>query len=165
MILSERIDAIIKHSGLSIPKFAKNVGFTTPQTIRELINGRTKSLSYAVTNKILAAYPEINETWLKTGEGEMLTSPSKVSLIDHSSDRSGDNIGQIDNHGEIRKAGRDYYEEPCREDKVMIDTLRKEVEHLTTLLAEREKRVQRLENDIDKRDAQIDKLMALLERK
>lgn len=84
---------------------------------------------------------------------------SDFSIIDKSSRSGGDNAR------EIRKAGRDYYEEPCREDKVVIEALRKEVGHLTTLLAEREKRVQRLENDIDKRDAQIERLIALLEKK
>lgn len=76
MILSERIKEVVKHSGLSIPKFADYVGFTTPQTVRELVNGRTKSLSFAVASKILATYPEISEVWLKEGVGDMIA-PSK----------------------------------------------------------------------------------------
>lgn len=76
MALSERIKDVVKYSGLSIPKFANYVGFNTPQTVRELVNGRTKSLSYAVANKILATYPEISETWLKEGDGDMIV-PSK----------------------------------------------------------------------------------------
>lgn len=159
MILPERIMNIVEYSGLSIPKFADKVGFKTPQTVRELINGRTKNLSYAVLGKITAAYPEIRESWLRTGEGDMLN-PHPDVIINDSSNRSGG-----DNAKEIRKAGRNYYEDQCREDKVMIDTLRKEVEHLTSLLSEREKRVQRLENDNDKKDALIERLIALLEKK
>ena len=72
MILSKRINEVVEYSGLSIPKFSKYVGFTTPQTVRELISGRTKTLSYAVSNKILSAYPEISKQWLETGDGEMI---------------------------------------------------------------------------------------------
>ncbi len=72
MILSDRISAIVEYSKLSIPKFAEYVGFKTPQTVRELIKGNTKTLSDAVQYKITSAYPEINREWLLTGEGEML---------------------------------------------------------------------------------------------
>lgn len=74
MELHQRIEKIVEYSGLSIPQFAKKVGFKTPQTIRELIKGNTKTLSYQVQEKIKAAYPEINMIWLVTGEGAMLES-------------------------------------------------------------------------------------------
>lgn len=76
MILSERIKEVVKYSGLSIPKFSKAVGFTTPQTVRELISGRTKTLSYAASSKILFAYPEISKQWLETGKGNMIVKPN-----------------------------------------------------------------------------------------
>lgn len=79
MILSERIKEIVEYSGISIPKFSKRVGFATPQTVRELINGRTKTLSYAVASKILSAYPEISKQWLETGKGDMIISPKLPS--------------------------------------------------------------------------------------
>lgn len=76
MILSGRIKEIVEYSGLSIPKFSKHVGFTTPQTVRELINGRTKTLSFAVSSKILSAYPEISKQWLESGKGNMIVKPN-----------------------------------------------------------------------------------------
>lgn len=96
MELSERIKNIVDYSGLSIPQFAKKVGFKTPQTIRELIKGNTQTLSFQVKTKILDAYPEINESWLLTGDGVMLnditmpasaitprpTSPNSVPVYD-----------------------------------------------------------------------------------
>lgn len=72
MILSDRIAEVVKYSKLSIPKFAVFVGFKTPQTVRELLKGNTKTLSDAVQYKITSAYPEINKDWLITGDGEML---------------------------------------------------------------------------------------------
>lgn len=74
--LSDRISKVLEYSGLSIPKFAARINANTPQSIRELLKGNTKSLSYEMKGKILSAYTEINEHWLLTGEGEMLKSQS-----------------------------------------------------------------------------------------
>lgn len=63
---------IRKHSGLNVSKFALKLGTKTPQTIRALLSGETRTLSDSVKYKILDAFPEINPTWLTTGEGEML---------------------------------------------------------------------------------------------
>ncbi len=70
-----------------------------------------------------------------------------------------------DNAKEIRKAGRDYYEESCQVDKVVIDALTKEIEHLTALLAEKDKRIDVLEKSLARKDAQLDRLIALMEKK
>lgn len=77
MILAKRIEALVQYSGLSIPKFADYVGFKTPQTVRELIKGNTKTLSDSVRFKIASAYPQINPDWLLTGEGDMLKPKSE----------------------------------------------------------------------------------------
>jgi len=74
MELSKRIEKIVEYSGLSIPKFAEFVGFKTPQAVRELIKGNTKTLSYQAQDKILSAFPKVNPSWLLTGKGEMLSS-------------------------------------------------------------------------------------------
>jgi hypothetical protein len=73
MELSERIKKIVEYSGLSIPKFAEFVGFKTPQAVRELIKGNTKTLSFQAQEKIISSYPEINVEWLTIGKGEMLS--------------------------------------------------------------------------------------------
>lgn len=72
MKLSERINMIVEYSGMSIPKYAQSIGVQTPQAIRDLINGKTKSLSADMQSKILSYSPEINPLWLFTGEGEMI---------------------------------------------------------------------------------------------
>ncbi len=77
MDLAERIKKIVEYSGLSIPKFAAHVGFKTPQAVRELIKGNTKSLSFEAKEKIISSYPEINEMWLVTGDGQMMATDTK----------------------------------------------------------------------------------------
>lgn len=72
MTLAKRVQQLVEYSELSIPKFAEKVGFKTPQGVRELIKGTTKTLSDAAQYKIASAFPELNLTWLLTGEGEML---------------------------------------------------------------------------------------------
>lgn len=71
MELKDRIDALLKYSNKNISEFSRFVGFKTPQAVRELLKGNTKTLSEVAQNKIIAAYPCLNESWLLTGEGEM----------------------------------------------------------------------------------------------
>lgn len=70
---------LVEYSGLNVPKFAEKVGFKTPQGVRELLKGTTKSLSDAAQYKIAAAFPDLNIDWLLTGEGEMLSAVKAVA--------------------------------------------------------------------------------------
>lgn len=72
MNLQDRIAAIVELSGLTIPKYAKAIGVKTPQAIRDLISGKTKSISEDMGHKIISYSKEISPSWLYTGEGEML---------------------------------------------------------------------------------------------
>ena len=74
MELSRRIRMVVDYSGKSIPKYADAIGLQTPQGIRDLISGKTKTLSEAMRNKILSYMPDLNASWLLAGEGEMLKS-------------------------------------------------------------------------------------------
>lgn len=77
MNIQERMQAIVDYSGKSIPQLANAVGFKTPQTIRSLLKGDTKTISDSVVMHITSYYPEVNADWLLTGEGEMLKSAVK----------------------------------------------------------------------------------------
>ena len=50
--------------------FAEQVSIGSVQ-LSELLTGKRKISEYYI-NKILTRFPEINEVWLRTGEGEML---------------------------------------------------------------------------------------------
>ena len=71
MELSDRIKILVEYSGKSIPKFSEYIGVKTPQAIRELITGRTKTLSKSMQDKILSSFPEISKAWLLSGDGKM----------------------------------------------------------------------------------------------
>lgn len=72
MSLAERIKELLEYTGKNPSQFSKEVGFKTPQTIREILKGNTKNLSEIVRYKIERVYPEINMHWLIAGVGSML---------------------------------------------------------------------------------------------
>lgn len=74
MILSDRIQKLLDYADMNPTQFSRKVGFPTPQTVRELLKGNTKSISEAVKFKINNCFPEINLEWLVSGEGNMFVS-------------------------------------------------------------------------------------------
>lgn len=161
MILSERIKEVVRHSGLTIPKFADYVGFATPQTVRELVNGRTKSLSFAVASKILASYPEISETWLKEGSGDMIA-PAK-------SPQQSRGVHDVTNGGMVTQGDQSpilkiEIEKELIEDFDIDDNAvcKKQYKKLKALLEKANREISRLEGKVEEQDKFI---RLLLDRK
>lgn len=65
--MKERLLEFLAHLGMGQNKFEEKTGLA-----RGLINKIKGNISVKSLNKIAAAYPELNITWLQTGEGEML---------------------------------------------------------------------------------------------
>lgn len=70
-------------------EFAEIVGISRTQ-FSEIVTGKRK-LSDKAIHKIVAALPDINEDWLRTGEGEMLKTYS-ASADNHSISIAGEEI-------------------------------------------------------------------------
>ena len=66
------INNILEYSGLNPKSFSEKIGLDRPQAIYDIQKGKTKNISPNMADKIVSAFPEINRTWLLTGEGEML---------------------------------------------------------------------------------------------
>ena len=98
MKLSERIDKIIEYSGMSLPKYAQAIGAQTPQAIRDLKNGKTKSLSADMQTKILSYMPELSPAWLLANEGEMLKKESSAKMLGeaYAFTQGDDNVAMVD---------------------------------------------------------------------
>ena len=77
--VKQRLIQYIKFKKLSQKRFEETVG---------LSNGYLNSLRHAPgadkLQRILDAFPDINRTWLLTGEGEMLSASSSVTSVDGS---------------------------------------------------------------------------------
>ena len=69
-------------------EIAEKAGISTTQ-FSELVTGKRK-LSERNIHKILKAFPEINENWMFTGEGEMMKKTSTAT--DHSVSIAGEEI-------------------------------------------------------------------------
>lgn len=75
------IDKLLIYSGLNAKTFSEKIGLKRPQAIYDILTGKTKAISQAMTLKILSAFPEISKSWLLTGEGEMIKSPAIIQKI------------------------------------------------------------------------------------
>lgn len=80
----ERLNFLIERLANGIQaRFAERVGVPTG-TIGDILGKKKSKPGFELTGKILQAYPEVNERWLITGEGEMLksdisTQPQEIS--------------------------------------------------------------------------------------
>lgn len=158
MELQDRIRKVVEYSGLSITKFSKSVGFDTPQTIRELLYGRTKSLSYQALNKISTAYPEINKDWLGNGKGDMLASSASRSVRDVT---KGSMVQQGDSSIMMKDVKVQIDDELANKIDVPTDyeACKREVIKLRQLLSTAEKEIARLEGKVEEQDKFISLLL------
>lgn len=81
------IDNLLKTLGLTAPKFAEEIGINY-QRVFDLQRGRTKKFNPGVVNKICERFPQVNKTYLYTGDGEV------ISDVPAPSATLGDGIGQ-----------------------------------------------------------------------
>lgn len=71
MTSSQRIEVLLKETGLSAAAFSRLVGYESPQAIYDLRRGRTKHISHDVAERIVECLPSVSRVWLLTGEGDM----------------------------------------------------------------------------------------------
>ena len=72
--VKQRIIEFIKYKGIGQTKFEKAVGLSNGY-----LNQLRHAPSYEKIQMIIGAFPDLNEVWLLTGEGEMLKSEAQQS--------------------------------------------------------------------------------------
>lgn len=94
----------MEYSGLNAKQFSESIKTATKQAIYDLQNGRTKTISSSMANKITSCFPEVNPVWLLTGEGSMLKSSiSQTANGDHNTQVAG-NDNHVNNSSTLDKA-------------------------------------------------------------
>ena len=78
MDIAERLKAVRKHYKLSQTAFGKPLG-ASRNSINDVENGRTKPSNMLIA--ILCREYNVNEVWLRTGEGEMLRARTQQEEI------------------------------------------------------------------------------------
>ena len=66
----ERLEAVIQHLEMNVNSFAKEIGLTRAERLYQIKRGNyniSKNLAQLITKR----FPEINESWLLTGDGFM----------------------------------------------------------------------------------------------
>lgn len=84
----EIIANVLKELDMNAPSFSKATGINY-QRIFDLQRGRTKKFNPGVVNMICKAFPQINKSYLYTGEGSVLVDDVPADLIDNP---SGNNV-------------------------------------------------------------------------
>ena len=69
------LNKLLDYSKLNGKSFSEKIGLIRPQAIYDIQNGKTQNISVSMANKIISAFPEVNKSWLFTGDGEMLIRP------------------------------------------------------------------------------------------
>lgn len=75
-VMKEIIIKLLEHSKLNVKQFSEKLGMKRAQAIYDIMSGKTKRISEKLASQIISEFPEINKTWLLTGEGEMLVKSS-----------------------------------------------------------------------------------------
>ena len=66
----DRISFLVLFYRTTVKAFAKEAGLERPQVLYDIQNGKTKSITEKLANKIVAEFFEINKEWLLSGSGE-----------------------------------------------------------------------------------------------
>lgn len=92
---SKIITDICNELNINPNQFAKSIGLERAQIIYDLINGKTKSISNKLIRSITNTYPQFNDQWLLTGEGEMLKTPGKEGKGKETEEASNLTVGKV----------------------------------------------------------------------
>lgn len=74
--MKEIIIKLLDYSKLNVKQFSEKLGMKRGQAIYDIMSGKTRRISEKLANQIISEFPEINRSWLLTGEGEMLKDTS-----------------------------------------------------------------------------------------
>lgn len=77
-----RLDQVIQYFGLNVNSFAREIGLNRAERLYQIKKGNY-AISKNLASTIVGRFPEVNESWLLTGEGQMLSSvadPAKIPL-------------------------------------------------------------------------------------
>lgn len=76
----QRIEKIVRWTGLSVNSFALNIGLSRGENLYQIKRGNN-GISKELAEQIAAKYPEINRAWVLTGQGGMFIGEGERAAI------------------------------------------------------------------------------------
>ncbi|RZF62487.1 S24 family peptidase [Sphingobacterium corticibacterium] len=92
-----RLDRVIQYFGLNVNSFAREIGLNRAERLYQIKKGNY-AISKNLVSIIVKRFPEVNDIWLLTGEGQMLTSGAglaKIPLYNIGLDAFGDDLSTL----------------------------------------------------------------------
>jgi len=156
--MEEIISKLLNYSELNAKQFAEKIGLERPQAIYDIQKGKTKSISPSMANKILSAFPELNKSWLLSGEGNMLKNNVNVG---------GDNTGVVVNGDNTNSPidNRHYYSDSPDVLKAQIELLDERIKEKDAQIKEKDAQIKEKDAQIKEKDAQIKQLLDILSKR
>lgn len=74
---SKRLEMVLNHLNISAATLATELGRGRPQFLYDIQKGKTKNISADLAKQIVSVFPQFNEVWLITGQGQMLAEREK----------------------------------------------------------------------------------------
>lgn len=75
-----RLDQVIQYFGLNVNSFAKEIGLNRAERLYQIKKGNY-AISKNLASIIVDRFPDVNEAWLLTGEGKMLSAGVDLAKI------------------------------------------------------------------------------------
>jgi hypothetical protein len=71
MNATDVLNKILEINDINAKSLSEKMKLDRPQSLYDIRNGKTKSISRSIANKISSVFPDLNKSWILTGEGEM----------------------------------------------------------------------------------------------
>ncbi|MFC2708208.1 MAG: hypothetical protein ACFN0U_00590, partial [Porphyromonas asaccharolytica] len=86
MTAKEILEELLSYTGLNVNSLATELGLSRAQALYDIQSEKTKSITLSMADRIIQKFPEVNRSWLRTGDGDMLdghnprTEPTEFTL-------------------------------------------------------------------------------------
>lgn len=77
----EIIECILRSKNITAKSLSEKMGLDRPQAIYDIQKLKTKNITSKMADKIISVYPDINRSWLLTGEGDMLNENNRNGVV------------------------------------------------------------------------------------
>lgn len=74
MTAKEILEELLSYTGLNVNSLATELGLSRAQALYDIQSEKTKSITLSMADRIIQKFPEVNRSWLRTGDGDMLSS-------------------------------------------------------------------------------------------